>query len=143
MKYVLGIMLGLLLFASVAKADGFNPADVYPGEVVFDLTKLVVIAGFPPAEINYAIEVVDVSPEGAEFWGFCTGPNPLVAFPYCSTDEPIGVFEPAGSTFDIAKDVFGFDPGLSVTTPEPSTGGLLFVAACFLCAFGALGRRMA
>jgi len=146
MKYLLGIALGLLLFASVAKADGFNPADVYPGEVVFDFTKLVVIAGFPPSEIRWAVQVLDVSPQGALFQGVCQGPIlPATgnAYPFCSTDNPIQVFEPAGSTFDIATDIFGFDPGLSVTTPEPSTGGLLLVAACFLCAFVALHRRMA
>jgi hypothetical protein len=111
--------------------------------VIFDFTKLVDIAGFPPAEIRYVVEVLDVSPQDADFRGFCIGPNPLVAFSYCSTDEPIQAFEPAGSTFDIATAVFGFDPGLSVTTPEPTTGGLLLVAACFLCALVALRLRMA
>jgi hypothetical protein len=35
-----------------------------------------------------------------------------------------------------------FGPKWVVTTPEPSTGGLL-VAGCFLCAFVALRRHMA
>ena len=151
MKYLLGLALGLLLLsASVAKADGFNPADVYPGETVYDFTALETFPGFPPAAIRWTVEVLDVSPLGADFWGFCKGPNPLVAAPYCPTDDPIQAFEAAGSTFNIAVDIWGFDPGLTypewttatLATPEPSTGGLL-VAACFLCAFVALGRRMA
>jgi hypothetical protein len=149
MKYLSGIALGLLLLcASVAKADGFNPADVYPGEVVFDYSVFIAGAG----EVSWAIEVLDTQPAGADFWGFCRGPiNPATgtAFPYCSTDEPIQGFEPAGAPFgfDIVTQIFGFDPGLvyppSITTPEPSTRGLLLVAACFLFAFVALGRRMA
>ena len=158
MKYLLGIALGLLLlFAPVAKADGFNPADVFPGESVFDLTLREQAPGFPAVDVHYSVEVLDTSAQGADFWGFCSyaGQNNLFrqlpngtleAAPYCSTDEPIQAFEPAGASFDIATAVFGFDPGLNppyaVTTPEPSTGGLL-VAGCFLCAFVALCRRMA
>jgi hypothetical protein len=111
LKYLLGIALGLLLFASVAKADGFNPSDVYPGEIVFDYSLFLPGVG----EISWAIEVLDTQPQGADFWGFCQGPlNPATgtAFPYCSTDEPILAFEPAGSTFDIATAIFGFDTGL-------------------------------
>jgi hypothetical protein len=148
MKYLLGIALGLLLLlAPVAKADGFHPADFYPGEIVFDYSAFITGVG----EVSWAIEVIDTQPQGVDFWGFCRGPfNPATgtAFPYCTTDEPIAGFEPvdAPQGFDIATEIFGFDPGLvypsSITTPEPSTGGLL-VAGCFLCAFVALRRRTA
>lgn len=104
--------------------------------MVFDFSLMV-----PTGEVLWSIEVIDTQPQGADFWGFCSGPyNPATgtAFPYCSTDEPIAGFGAAGTLapFDIATAIFGFDPGLnppSVTTPEPSTRGLLLVAGCFLC----------
>ena len=151
MKYLLGIALGLLLLsASVAKADGFNPADVYPpNQIAFDFTYQIPTGG----QVEWTVEAFDATPAGAYFYGYCTAPfNPAFGdmYPYCLTDGyPIGpVFEPAGALFgDIATVIFGFDPGLNnpfvTATPEPSTGGLLLVAACSLCAFVALRRRMA
>ena len=129
MKYLLGIALGLLLFASVARADGFNPAEVYPLEIVFDYTLV-------SPNVHWQVFVLETQPQGADFEGSCVGPIfPATgnAYPYCTTDNPIQAFEPAGSTFDIAVDIFGFNPGLrypgpSVTTPEPSTGGFLWQA---------------
>ncbi len=120
----LAIMFFIL--ASIAKADGFNPADVYPGQTVYDFT-------LQPQQIRWAVAVLDTQPAGADFWGICVG-----YYPYCTTDNPIGGFEAAGSTFDIAVDIFGFDPGLYYTqaqgqaailsTPEPSTWLLILPA---------------
>jgi hypothetical protein len=154
MKYLLGIALGLLLLlAPIAKADGFNPADVTVGELVFGPFTIQEEVPQPLSPgATYEVVVEQVSPQGAEFWGFCItalapGPSPLCPM----GDGPQTAFEPAGAFFDVATAVFGFDPGINppcahnscVTTPEPSTGGLLLVAGCFLCAFVALRRRMA
>ena len=139
----------------IRPAEGVNsialrhPADVYPpNQIAFDYTLFVPNVG----QFNWSVEAFDASPAGADFYGYCSGTmNPATgtAYPYCTTDEPIGpVFEPAGAFFDIAVVMFGYNPGLvypqaaTLATPEPSTGGLL-VTACLLCAFVALRRRMA
>jgi hypothetical protein len=128
MKYLLGIALGLLLLlAPVARADS-----VYPG---YPFVEIRTVDG---VQIEYTATVVDVTPLGWDLFVFCIGPNPLIAAPYCSTDEPVSAFLPFdGSIYQTVNTAFG------IPTPEPSTGGLLRVGACFLCAFVALGRRMA
>ena len=125
-----------ILGASMAKADGFDPSPLFPQESVFFLQ-----LDFPVAQdtITWEINVLDVSDAGADFWGFCIDPHAYaltngIANAFCSTDGPQSAFEPTGKPFpfDIATDVFGYDPGinpphdseplqasLAITTPEP------------------------
>jgi hypothetical protein len=70
MKYLLGIALGLLLLiAPIARADG-----IFPGETIFDETRLV-----DGVDIRYVVEVIDITPQGFDLWDFCIGPNPLAS----------------------------------------------------------------
>ena len=124
MKYLLGIALGLLLLAPIAKADGTVP----------DFHEIVPVDG---GWLTIDAHVVDSSPEGFDLWAFCTASPPELQHVDCLSDDPINVFLPIGGSVYLAVNNALFLP-----TPEPSTGGLL-VAGCFLCAFVALRRRMA
>ena len=82
-------------------------------------------------------------PHWVDTWAICTAP-PDLQHVDCFSDYPFGVSIPLVNGLipdgHIGFGVFG--PKWVVTTPEPSTGGLL-VAGCFLCAFVALRRHMA
>ena len=87
--------------------------------------------------------IIDIMPHWVDTWAICTAP-PDLQHVDCFSDDPFGVSIPLVNGLipdgHIGFGVFG--PKWVVTTPEPSTGGLL-VAVCFLCAFVALRRRMA
>ena len=124
-----------ILGASMAKADGFDPSSLYVGELVFG--PFTVEAAVPPPLADWATyEIVteQVDATGADFWGFCVTPQAPGPSPLCPNgDGPQSAFEPTGKPlpFNIAVDVFGFDPStafdppiaqqasLAITTPEP------------------------
>ena len=53
------LALLLLLCASVAKADGFNPSELYPGKVVFDFSTFTGVG-----QISWSVAVIDDHPAG-------------------------------------------------------------------------------
>ena len=49
------------------------------------------------------VEVLDASPQGVEFWGFCITPQALGPSPFCPSEGPIPVFEPAGLSLTLPR----------------------------------------
>jgi hypothetical protein len=127
MKYLLGIALGLvLLLAPVAKADGIFP------------NRVEEIVPVPGGQIELEAEALNAFPQGVMWVAVCIAEPPELQHVDCISDDPVDVFVPIGGS--IYQEVHA---AFFIGTPEPSTGGLLLVAACFLCAFVALRRRMA
>ena len=93
-----------------------------------------------PGQIELEAEVTLATPQGVVWVAVCIAEPPELQHVDCMGDigDEFGVFVPIGGS--IYQEVHA---AFFIPTPEPSTGGLLFVAACFLCAFVALRRRMA
>ena len=91
-----------------------------------------------PGQIELEAEVTLATPQGVVWVAVCIAEPPELQHVDCISDDPVDVFVPIGGS--IYQEVHA---AFFIPTPAPSTGGLLFVAACFLCAFVALRRRMA
>jgi len=58
----------------------------------------------PPDDVVFAAAIADYSVQGYAVWSAATGGDLLTAARLASTDDALGVYVPAGSTFRIPAD---------------------------------------